>query len=223
MMILSKISLTLGRIIFRVDVPTTQSQLILSTQGTHRITSAPRIPNPEVTKEEFSAQRKPRKVAKLKEHMVDEELDQLLKGAKNVDVNAFVKYVLNSQEDLGTRIKPRSDKESLEVEKDADMDAHSSADKEKLQELTVTDPTPSSSSPSSSSPKPKTGSEQVNEIAKKTVPLYVAEGLLLDKQKPQADVAAMVVEVMQKEHVQRLLCKLIMQLLIVFLYKLIHF
>ncbi|GJR21207.1 hypothetical protein Tco_0969734 [Tanacetum coccineum] len=59
MMILSKTSLTLGRIIFRVDVPMTQSQLILSTQGTYRITSAPRTPNPEVIKEEFSAQRKP--------------------------------------------------------------------------------------------------------------------------------------------------------------------
>ncbi|GJV51830.1 hypothetical protein Tco_1447571 [Tanacetum coccineum] len=40
---------------------------------------------------------------------------------------------------------------------------------------------------------------RVNEIAKKTVPLYVAEGLLLDKQKIQADVAVMIVEVVQKE------------------------
>ncbi|GJU60022.1 hypothetical protein Tco_1237788 [Tanacetum coccineum] len=34
--------------IFRVDVPTTQSQPIESTQGTHRTTSAPRTPNSEV-------------------------------------------------------------------------------------------------------------------------------------------------------------------------------
>ncbi|GKC47110.1 hypothetical protein Tco_1064832 [Tanacetum coccineum] len=37
--------------------------------------------------------------------------------------------------------------------------------------------------------------DRVNEITKKTVPLYAAEGLLLDKQKTQADVAAMIVEV----------------------------
>ncbi|GJR21206.1 hypothetical protein Tco_0969733 [Tanacetum coccineum] len=146
--------------------------------------------------------------------MVDEELDQLLEGAKNVDVNAFVKDVLNSQEDLevaegsaGDEFELRRREKGKGIEETRDIvihsrkddplaqDAHSSVDKEKLQELTVTDPTPSSSSPSSSSPKPKTGSEQVNEIAKNTVPLYVAEGLLLDKQKSQADVAAMVVEV----------------------------
>ncbi|GKC18436.1 hypothetical protein Tco_1020586 [Tanacetum coccineum] len=36
--------------------------------------------------------------------------------------------------------------------------------------------------------------DRVNEIAKKTTPLYVAEGLLLDKQKTQADVATMIAE-----------------------------
>ncbi|GKD30454.1 hypothetical protein Tco_1241232 [Tanacetum coccineum] len=44
--------------VFRVDVPTTQSQPIKSTQGTHRTTSAPRTPNSEVTEGELSAQRK---------------------------------------------------------------------------------------------------------------------------------------------------------------------
>ncbi|GJS52617.1 hypothetical protein Tco_0625979 [Tanacetum coccineum] len=42
--------------------------------------------------------------------------------------------------------------------------------------------------------------DRVNEIAKKIVPLYVAEGLLLDKQKTQADVAAMIAETMLKKH-----------------------
>ncbi|GKC10772.1 hypothetical protein Tco_1007554, partial [Tanacetum coccineum] len=240
-------------------------------------------------------------VAKVKEHIVDEELDQLLEGTENVNVDTFMDDVLNSQEYPGTRIDPKSDKENLEAKKDVDMviindgeeeesagdefelrrrekgkgieetkdtpppirslrthiyplsadketlqelivitqDAPSSADKEKLQELMVTD-----STPSSSSPKPKTGrfiryksfiqwmgrrygymfgylkkhfmlrksfhelarilqstmeeslpsmvGDRVNEIAKKTVPLYVAEGLLLDKQKTQADVAAMI-------------------------------
>ncbi|GKE94283.1 hypothetical protein Tco_1579138 [Tanacetum coccineum] len=40
---------------------------------------------------------------------------------------------------------------------------------------------------------------RVNEIVKKTASLYVAEGLLLDRQKTQADVAAMIVEAVQKE------------------------
>ncbi|GJY76219.1 hypothetical protein Tco_0481335, partial [Tanacetum coccineum] len=44
--------------VFGVDVPTTQSQLIESTQGTHRITSAPRSPNPDVDEAGSSAPRK---------------------------------------------------------------------------------------------------------------------------------------------------------------------
>ncbi|GKF08015.1 hypothetical protein Tco_0042239 [Tanacetum coccineum] len=43
--------------VFRVDVLTTQSQPIESTQGTHRRTSAPRTPNPDIAKGESSAQR----------------------------------------------------------------------------------------------------------------------------------------------------------------------
>ncbi|GJW47085.1 hypothetical protein Tco_0078731 [Tanacetum coccineum] len=217
-------------------------------------------------------------VAKVKEHIVDEELDQLLEGTENVNVDTFMDDVLNSQEYPGTRIDPKSDKENLEAKKDVDMviindgeeeesaedefelrrrekgkgiketmdtpppsptrsprthisplstdketlyeltvitqDAPSSVDKEKLKELTVTDSTPSSSSPLSSLPKPKTRrilqsimeealplmvGDRVNEIVKKTIPLYVAKGLLLDKQKTQADVAAMIAEAMQKE------------------------
>ncbi|GJU72215.1 hypothetical protein Tco_1263620 [Tanacetum coccineum] len=60
-------------------------------------------------------------VEKVKEHMVDEELEQLLERTENVDVDAFMDDVLNSQEDPGTRIEPMSDKESPEVEKDVDM------------------------------------------------------------------------------------------------------
>ncbi|GKC85542.1 hypothetical protein Tco_1141259 [Tanacetum coccineum] len=40
---------------------------------------------------------------------------------------------------------------------------------------------------------------RVNEIAKKSVPLYVAKGLLLERQKNLADLAAMIVEAVQKE------------------------
>ncbi|GJU24155.1 hypothetical protein Tco_1162776 [Tanacetum coccineum] len=214
---------------------------VVADTGTHRITSAPRIPNPEVTEGESSTQFKPtvirfcvppkrqdpetpiptsteiditnldetlqmsiaiqrsiedykaqQNVAKVKEYMVDEELDQLLKGTETVDVDAFMDDFLNSQEDSDTRIKPKSDKESPKAEKDVDMvtihyeeveeglagdefelrrrekekDAPSSVDKEKLQELTVIDPTHSSSSPSSSLPKPKTGSAKRQKTSK---------------------------------------------------------
>ncbi|GKE44952.1 hypothetical protein Tco_1472236, partial [Tanacetum coccineum] len=45
-------------IVFEVDIPTTQSQPIKSTQGTHRTTSAPRSPNPDMDEGESSVQRK---------------------------------------------------------------------------------------------------------------------------------------------------------------------
>ncbi|GKB01036.1 hypothetical protein Tco_0829080 [Tanacetum coccineum] len=41
--------------------------------------------------------------------------------------------------------------------------------------------------------------DRVNEIAKNIVPLFDAEGLLLDRQKTQIDVAAMIDEAVQKE------------------------
>ncbi|GJW00250.1 hypothetical protein Tco_1555501 [Tanacetum coccineum] len=44
--------------VFGVDVPMTQSHPIESTQGTHRTTSAPKTPNPDVAEGESSASRK---------------------------------------------------------------------------------------------------------------------------------------------------------------------
>ncbi|GKD01147.1 hypothetical protein Tco_1171421 [Tanacetum coccineum] len=44
--------------VFGVDVPMTQSQSTVSTQGTHRTTSAPRTPTPVVAERESSAQRR---------------------------------------------------------------------------------------------------------------------------------------------------------------------
>ncbi|GKE85315.1 hypothetical protein Tco_1559057 [Tanacetum coccineum] len=92
---------------FGVDVPTTQSQPIESTQGTHRRTSVPRSPNPNVDEGESSAQRKstvirlripPRRIAeqkshddfearqnveKFNEHLVDEEIEKMVEGTEN--------------------------------------------------------------------------------------------------------------------------------------------
>ncbi|GKB71333.1 hypothetical protein Tco_0932745 [Tanacetum coccineum] len=210
--------------VFGVDVPTTQSQPIESTQGTHRTTSAPRSPNPDVDAGESSAQRKstiirlripPRRSTRLtpptpiltvaeaeditlqeiiqlsiveqksrddleakqneekvKEHLMAEEIEKLVEGTENVENNEVVNSVINNQEVPGTRLKPKSYKESPEKGKGKEVEEtrntppptptrsiriHStlmSSDTEKLQELTVPDPKPSSSTPSLSSPKP---------------------------------------------------------------------
>nr|GFC46981.1 hypothetical protein [Tanacetum cinerariifolium] len=59
--------------------------------------------------EDFKAKRN---IEKVQEQIMDEELDHLLDGNENVDENAFMDYIFNNQEDLGTRIEPRGDKES---------------------------------------------------------------------------------------------------------------
>ncbi|GKB80202.1 hypothetical protein Tco_0947097 [Tanacetum coccineum] len=84
---------------FGVDVPTTQSQTIESTQGTHRTTSTPKILNPDVNEGEST-----------------EEIEKMVEGTKNVDAHEFVNYILNNQNDPGTRLDPESHKESPEVE-----------------------------------------------------------------------------------------------------------
>ncbi|GKB09438.1 hypothetical protein Tco_0837750 [Tanacetum coccineum] len=122
---------------FGVDVPTTQSQLIESTLGTHRITSSPRTPNPDVAEGESIltadeaddiilqdtiqlsiAEQKShdeleakQNVEKVKEYLAVEEIEKMVEGTKNVD------STLDSQNVPDTRIEPKSNKESLEVEK----------------------------------------------------------------------------------------------------------
>ncbi|GKD18791.1 hypothetical protein Tco_1207949 [Tanacetum coccineum] len=46
---------------------------------------------------------------------------------------------------------------------------------------------------------PSMVNKEVNKIAKTIVPVYVVEGLLLERQKHKDDVAAMIVEAIQKE------------------------
>ncbi|GKD83230.1 hypothetical protein Tco_1350069, partial [Tanacetum coccineum] len=98
-------------------------------------------------------------VKKVKEHLVDEEIEQIVKGNDDVDKNQFVDDILNRQEDPDTEIEPGSHKERPEVEKrytptttPRSSRTHTdslSSDKEELEELTASEPL-------SSSPKPKT-------------------------------------------------------------------
>ncbi|GJV93364.1 hypothetical protein Tco_1541177 [Tanacetum coccineum] len=94
--------------VFGVDVPMTQSQPIESTQGTHRRTSAPRSPNPDVDEGESK---------KVKEHLVAEETEKMVEGTKSDDAEAVDDSILNGQNDPDTRLDLGSYKESLEVEK----------------------------------------------------------------------------------------------------------
>ncbi|GJY79797.1 hypothetical protein Tco_0485598 [Tanacetum coccineum] len=137
---------------FGVDVPTTQSQPIDSTQGTHKTTSSPRSPNPAVDEGESSAQQKstvirlripPRRstrlipptlilttpilivaeqnVEKVKEHLVAEEIKKMVEGSESEDSDEVDNSINNNQNDLGTRLDPKSYKESAEVEKTAEV------------------------------------------------------------------------------------------------------
>nr|GEY05425.1 hypothetical protein [Tanacetum cinerariifolium] len=215
-------------------------------------------------------------VKKVKEHLIAEEIEELVKGSENVEENVEVHSspLRNdyNQNNLSTRLEPKSDKESSKAEKIADISSlvnvidkkeesakddyelsrrakgkHLeeikntpspttirspriqtnlvSLDTEKLQELTKSISQPSSSTPSSSSPKskfsatnrllslfkakpghvmmkalPKLVDDRIKVLLKKQVPLYEAEGLILEREKIQADVAKMIVEARQQEH-----------------------
>nr|GEU85882.1 hypothetical protein [Tanacetum cinerariifolium] len=116
--------------VFGVDVPITQPWPIESTQGTHRITSAPRTPNPKIAEGESSAPRREKRrkelkakqnVEKVKENLMAKEIEKLVEGSENVEENVEVASSPlrndDNQTNLDTRLEPRSDKESPEVEK----------------------------------------------------------------------------------------------------------
>ncbi|GJX06702.1 hypothetical protein Tco_0194634 [Tanacetum coccineum] len=60
-------------------------------------------------------------VEKVNEHLVAEEIQKMVEGTKNVDVDEHVSFIPNSQNDPGTRLDPGSYKESPEVEITADV------------------------------------------------------------------------------------------------------
>ncbi|GJT48835.1 hypothetical protein Tco_0974992 [Tanacetum coccineum] len=125
--------------VFRLDVPLTQSQPTESTQGTHRTTSAPRqsarltppVPVPtaekvdeitlqdtiQVSLAEYKSreeQEARENVALVDEHLAAEEIEKLVEIPKNVDDSSPPRHDDTSISD--TRLEPRSDKESPEVE-----------------------------------------------------------------------------------------------------------
>ncbi|GJS08718.1 hypothetical protein Tco_0365514 [Tanacetum coccineum] len=157
------------------------------------------------SRDELEAQQN---VQKVKEHLIAEEIKKLVEGAKNVEkveVNSSTLRQDDTQTIPETRLEPMSDKETEDdyklkqkekgkhVEESRSTPSptttrslriHStliSSDTEKLQELMETDPTPSSSTPSSSSPK------------------FNITGLIMEREKSQADVAKMIADAIQQE------------------------
>nr|GEW93593.1 hypothetical protein [Tanacetum cinerariifolium] len=94
--------------VFGVDVPTSHSKPIESTQGTHRIISSPSSPNPAIDEGES-----------IEEHLIAEEIEKFVEGAENVEnvkVDSSTLRIDDTQTVLGTRLESKSNKESLEVE-----------------------------------------------------------------------------------------------------------
>ncbi|GJS65664.1 hypothetical protein Tco_0680228 [Tanacetum coccineum] len=126
--------------VFGLDVPLTQSQPTESTQGTHRTTSAPRLPNPATEPAEsmpttekademilqdtiqvslaehksHEEQEARENVALVYEHLAAEEIEKLVENPENVDDSSPPRH--DDTSIPGTRLEPRSDKESPEVE-----------------------------------------------------------------------------------------------------------
>ncbi|GJX01396.1 hypothetical protein Tco_0185309 [Tanacetum coccineum] len=163
--------------VFGLDVPLTQSQPTESTQGTHRTPSAPRLPNPKMdTIESISlAEHKSQEEQEAREnvelfnkHLASEEIEKMMEGSENVIDDSLPPR--NDELNIpGTRLEPRSDKESPEVEITNDEEEEItdelsprintdlvSSDTEKLQELMVTDTKTTSSSKSFSTKLSKT-------------------------------------------------------------------
>nr|GEV55382.1 hypothetical protein [Tanacetum cinerariifolium] len=125
--------------VFGIDVPLTQSHPTKSTQGTHRTPSAPRstrltppAPVPMVDKADelilqdtlqvSLAEHKSRQeqearenVALVEEYLASVEIEKTVEGQENVVDDSSIPR--NDEHNIpGTRLEPKSDKESLEVE-----------------------------------------------------------------------------------------------------------
>ncbi|GJZ78116.1 reverse transcriptase domain-containing protein [Tanacetum coccineum] len=142
--------------VFRLDVPMNQSQPTKFTQGTHKTLSAPRSPNPATETTESSVpkqstmirfqlpsrqsarltppvpsreeQEARENVALVYEHLAAEEIEKLVEDSENVDDSSPPRH--DDTSIPGTRLEPRSDKESTEVEIVQEKEEETSKDTE---------------------------------------------------------------------------------------------
>ncbi|GJQ95614.1 retrovirus-related pol polyprotein from transposon TNT 1-94 [Tanacetum coccineum] len=125
-------------------------------------------------------------VEKVEEHLIAEEIEKLVEGTKSVENNVVDNSISNSQNDPSTRLDPRSYKESPEVEKTAKVQLKFNVLAQHLQEVMEES-------------LPKMVDDHVKELTKTQVPIYVVEGLIMERQQNQADVAKMIADAIQQE------------------------
>nr|GEX17891.1 hypothetical protein [Tanacetum cinerariifolium] len=158
--------------VFRINVPLIQSSPTETTQGTHRIPSAPRSPTPKVDASSSTRstvirlrlpqQKSTRLIPPAPVLTVDKADELILQNTLQhvVDDSSIPKN--DEHNILGTRLEPRSDKKSLEVGM-TDVVVFVNVYDEEEEE------------------------DKINDEVHNQVPLYVAEGLILEMQKTKKD------------------------------------
>ncbi|GJZ68041.1 hypothetical protein Tco_0631281, partial [Tanacetum coccineum] len=209
-------------VVFGLDVLLTQSQPIESTQGTHRTPSAPRRstrltpPAPvlsvdkademilqdtlQVNLAEHKSQEEKEareNVELVNKHLASEEIEKIIEGLKNVIDDSLPPR--NDEPNIpGTRLEPRSDKESPEVEITNDKEQR---EKGKIVEESRSTPflTPIRS-PRIHTDLISSDTEKLQELmVRDQVQVYVAEGLILERKKTKEEMERMIAKAILQE------------------------
>nr|GEU96499.1 hypothetical protein [Tanacetum cinerariifolium] len=160
-------------------------------------------------------------VKKVKEHLMAKEIEKLVEGTKNVEENVVVVSSPfrndDNQTNPNTRLKPKSDKESLEVEKIADISEPVNVIKEKEESAEDDYELKRREKGKHFMPRRKFNAlaqhlqdimmesltnmvdERIKKILQTQVPLHVAQGIILEKENSQAKVAKMIADTIQQE------------------------
>ncbi|GJS70733.1 hypothetical protein Tco_0703574 [Tanacetum coccineum] len=193
--------------VFRVDVPMTQSQTIESTQGMYRLTSAPRTPNPDVAEGELEPESNKESLeveitdAEEPVNVIEEEEESELTvndppPSSSTPSSSSPKPKLFASQHILSLFKPKTGRfkryksffdelqgrygyffEHLKTRCMPRKKFHELA--QHLQEVMKES-------------LPKMVDTRVKELTKTQVPIYVAQGLIMERQQSQADVAKMI-------------------------------
>ncbi|GJV22347.1 integrase, catalytic region, zinc finger, CCHC-type containing protein [Tanacetum coccineum] len=166
--------------VFGLDVPLTQSQPNESTQGTHRTPSAPRR----------STRLTP--PALVPTHLASKEIEKMMEGSEIVIDDSLPPR--NDELNIpDTRLEPMSDKESPDVEITNDEESFDTL-ADRLQEVMV------ESLPTMVDTHIKEQvKKQVLKQVRDQVPVYVAEGLILERQKTKEEMERMIAKAVLQE------------------------
>nr|GEU77381.1 hypothetical protein [Tanacetum cinerariifolium] len=151
---------------------------------------------------ELTSRRQELSQAKVKEHLIDEEIEKLVEGIDNVENNELVNSVLNcgDQESLnitmvrikkirGGRVSRGYELRRREKRNETRFLARKKFNvlAQHLQEVMEES-------------LPNMVDDRVKELSKTQVPIYVAHGLIMERQQSQADVAKMIADAIQQKH-----------------------